>query len=437
MHTNPTRACWKPVSDQHQPFARLMPARKWFGAERTRFTALLLWSTTLSPGVTCSQSLNDAVNTQLEFASGQECNRLLAGDAPGTVLTGGLLGICTRGAPAGGAGSSSAAGGNAATPITLPGVVEKRMGTSRDDEESAGDRSTVAELARGLNIFASAEYESLDRDMTHFEDGYDSDIWRLTLGADLQPTQRTVAGLALDVYRQDGNFDKGGNFDANSYGIIAFGSWLPTDRTFLQGHAEYAFQPNNRTRVANFTQLDSFDEVDFTVTGRPDADFDANQYSGGVLLGYDYVLENVTIGPRAALDGVYTDYEGYEEKKNNSGLSLGFNSESETSIQSSLGLQGSVAVSTGFGVVTSQAGVSWKHEYANDQRNVDAYFVEDTRQKKFKYQTEPPDRDFFEYNFGMSLVLPRDIQTFVNYRVINGHKYFDNQAVTIGARMAL
>ena len=431
------RAYWNTVNEKCPPFPRPVAKGSWCGAETSLFSALL-GTAALFSSVVCSKSLNSAVDAQLAIIGGIECARLLEGDTAANVLSGGLLGICTRGTPAAGPGSSAAGGGNAATPVTLPGVVEERMGDARDkDESDLRDTDGVVKLGRGINLFVSAEYEALDRDLTDFEDGYDSDIWRLTLGADLQLTQQALAGVALDAYKQDGNFDGGGNFDTKSYGIITFGSWLPTDRTFLQAYGEYAYQSNDRTRVATFTQLDSLGDVDFEAAGRPDADFSANQYSGGILLGYDYPAGNVTIGPRAGFDAVYTDFESYEEKNDDSGLSLGFRSESQTSLQSSLGLQGSVSVSTGFGVVVGQAGLSWKHEFDNDQRNADVYFVDDTRKKNFTYETEGPDRDFFEYNIGLLFVLPNDVQTFVNYRALNGHKYFDNQAVTIGFRVGL
>lgn len=442
MRTISTRAHWKTANERRAWSWGLRPDGTCRGAERPCFHALvyaLAVTAALFLRTAHSLSLNDAVNAQLA----NNCSLLLGQDRPQAVLTDGLRDICTRSGP-----SPTAGGGNSATPVTLPSIVRERMEKKygKDSKDRAGrdgsvyyaqrqdvmSDAAVVTLGTGLNAFASIEYQQLDRQVTDFEDGYDSDISRITLGVDKQLTQRTSAGLAFDGYKQDGNFDGGGNFDVWSYGLIAFGSWLPTDSTFLQAYGQYAYQPNDRTRVATLVQ-EGFNDV----TGRPDADFDANQFGGGVLLGYDYSIDNVTIGPRAGFDAVYTDFESYDEKNDNSGLSLGFRSDSKTSLQSNLGLQGSVAVSTGLGVVVAQGGFSWKHEFADDQRNADVYFVDDIRKQNFTYETDRPDRDFFEYNIGLLLSLPRDVQTFVNYRVLNGHSYFDSQTITVGFRVDL
>ncbi|MDH5669093.1 MAG: autotransporter outer membrane beta-barrel domain-containing protein, partial [Nitrospira sp.] len=80
------------------------------------------------------------------------------------------------------------------------------------------------------------------------------------------------------------------------------------------------------------------------------------------------------------------------------------------------------------------ASVDWKHELSNDQRNVQVSFVGDMRAKRFTYQTESPDRDWFEINAGVSAALPHGLQSYVNYRVLVGHSFFDSHAGMIGLR---
>ena len=84
-----------------------------------------------------------------------------------------------------------------------------------------------------------------------------------------------------------------------------------------------------------------------------------------------------------------------------------------------------------------QASVYWKHEFDQDQRDVDVSFVEDKRSKQFSYETERPDRDFFEFNVGLSLVLSHGFQTFMNFRALSGHDYYDNYAGTMGMRIEM
>lgn len=403
-------------------------------------TGCLLGLLVLYPARGYSQPLNNAVNDQLLFFDGLECNLLLDGNPSNTTfLTGQLLGICTRGVPAGGAGPSNSAGGGAATPVTLPKIVQQRLQKSDEGKESEAKDKTanadaVVNLERGISLFFSGELENLDRDVTTFEDGYDSDIWRLVVGADEQITERITAGIALDYYRQDGNFTGGGKFENDSFGVLAFGSFLPFPSTFLQITAGYARKQYERSRIATFTQFQSDGTtVDFFRQGREKGDYDADEAHVSALAGYDHPIGNVTISPRVGLDWTHIDFDTYSET-GDSGLELTFHNDKQTSLQSSVGLQTSVALSTGFGVVIPTASVDWNHEFENDQRRVEVSFVEDTRAKRFKYETEKPDRDWCEINAGVVMVLPHEFKIFGNYRTLVGHSFIDNYAGTIGVR---
>ncbi len=69
-----------------------------------------------------------------------------------------------------------------------------------------------------------------------------------------------------------------------------------------------------------------------------------------------------------------------------------------------------------------------------NQRDVEVSFVSDTRAKRFTYQTEDPDEDFFELNTGVMFVLPKGTQVFAEYRTLLGHKFFDNYSFSAGLR---
>jgi len=96
-----------------------------------------------------------------------------------------------------------------------------------------------------------------------------------------------------------------------------------------------------------------------------------------------------------------------------------------------------MSISTGFGVLVPQLGVNWIHEYGDNQRSVSAQFAQDLRDNptKFSFETDKPDRDFFELSAGVSAVLPHNIQAFVNYRILVGHDFYDNQVGTAGLRV--
>ena len=388
------------------------------------------------PAHVLAQSLNTAVAQQLQTINSIPC-ATLRGATPITRLQDGLFTICTRSVGAGGTNPADSTGGGAGTPTTVPSVVSKRLKKARGEEEEAKtDKREPAEATLGFgqwSVFVSGEYENLNRNVTTFADGYDSNIGRLTIGADVRLTEQSVLGAALVGSKQIGGFDGGGNFTVNSSGVLVFGSFLPTAQTFIQATGGYTRGSNERNRVATFVSDDS---PAFERTGVPAADFDADKFSAGILAGYDYVAGNVTLGPRLGLDWINTHFKTYGER-GTSGLELTFYDNDETSLQSALGVQGSMAISTRYGVLSPQVNLAWRHEFKNDQRDVQVSFVHDTLAKRFIFQTDHPDRDFFELNVGAVVALPHGIQAFVNYRTLLGNSIFNSNAGTIGLRVDL
>ena len=106
--------------------------------------------------------------------------------------------------------------------------------TTADGGSAASFTSGSQRRWNGLGFFASGLVESLNRDITIFQDGYKSNILGITVGGDYRSSKQLVAGLALSYSNTDGDFRSGGNFSTNSYGGLLFASYLPTDRTFMQ-----------------------------------------------------------------------------------------------------------------------------------------------------------------------------------------------------------
>lgn len=341
-------------------------------------------------------------------------------------LDGQLLDLCSDGE-----GPGTGAGGNASSPQIAPAIVQDRLEDARGEEPDAeyDDCGNVIKVSPNLNLFFSVEGEALDRDTTHFEAGYDSDILRFTAGIDSQFTDKFLAGLALTYYNHDGDLHSGGDFENDSFGLLAYASFLLTKEVFIQATSGYASKRYNRTRTAYF-------EMGGTKAGPGPVkgSYDGNELSGGVLIGYDRSKNNIIFGPRASLDWVYTNFEGYTEK-GNTGLELSFEDTAEFSLQSRLGMAGSMAVSTRFGVLGPQLYANWVHEFENNQRTETFSFVDDLNSVRYQYEDESPDRDFFELAFGVSVVLPNGWQTYAQYRTLFGHDYLDSHVGSLGMRV--
>lgn len=105
------------------------------------------------------------------------------------------------------------------------------------------------------------------------------------------------------------------------------------------------------------------------------------------------------------------------------------------SVQSVVGVQGSMAASTTYGVRVPQANANFIHEFANSQRFIEVPFAVDPLPLKCRFQNDRPVRNYFNLSLGMVLVLPNGLQPFVNFRAMVGNEPFNNDAGTIGLRI--
>jgi uncharacterized protein YhjY with autotransporter beta-barrel domain len=373
------------------------------------------------PQAHAQQTLNEAIVEQLQFGGGRACDELLGDDNPDVLVDGSpLFDICTRVQID--ADPATSGGGFGATPPSQPSSVEARL----DEEDPEAVR-------RGF--FMSVGYDSIDKQVSPFEDGYDSDVARFAAGLDMLLGDAWILGLVADGSEQSGDFFDGGDFETTTYGITGFGSYLIGETSSFDFYAGYA---HDRARRATFTDpsAENLDGSPFLpVVGAPVADFDSGQLLFGVNFSYDWSLDNVTLGPRISYDWIETDYDTFTEfDPEDSGLALTFHDDSEDSSIFSAGLAGSVAVSTNFGVVLVEQNLFYRYEAGMDQRDIEVSFADDPRAKRFDYQTDEPDEDFLQYSFTTRFLLPNNWEWMFEYTGIASHRFLSRNAVVLGFR---
>jgi uncharacterized protein YhjY with autotransporter beta-barrel domain len=139
-------------------------------------------------------------------------------------------------------------------------------------------------------------------------------------------------------------------------------------------------------------------------------------------------------GPASASPTVRRPSDGYRES-GHTGLELIYDNQNIQSLITTAGLFGSVAVSTGFGVILPQATEEYVHEFLDDQRSVGFRLAKDLGQRRFLYQTDPPDRDYVNLGVGVSMVLPNGLQPFLNFRELVAYRDRSSHTVTVGLRI--
>lgn len=364
-----------------------------------------------------------------------------------------LAGICTP--PTGPppvVGPSPPVGGGAAAGVSgssmrVSGAADVEWRKKRRRKDGKGDQEAmyqVADLVRSarteetyleerLAVFVSVDYVGRDKSITAFAAGHESERWGATAGGDYRLTPVFVGGLAIHANRLDGDFSTSGRFRTDSLGAIAYGVYATESGYF----ADFS--------LAGFYK--SFEVVRF-ISGRFNlalldnertaSDAEGYELSSRLRLGKDFSVGRFTFGPRASVNYLFTHIDGVEEE-GTSGLQLVYDGRSLDSLQSVVGIEASVAFSISSGVLQPQFGAEWVHEFKADQHSIDVRFAEDHRDNPtwFSFQTDKPDRDFFNLRAGLVIAIPGGIQGFIEARAILGHDYFAGYGGAAGLRFAL
>jgi outer membrane lipase/esterase len=281
----------------------------------------------------------------------------------------------------------------------------------------------------GFSIFASADYQKFDKDPTRFESGFDRDTVGGTIGADYLFRNGLVLGTAVSYAHEFGNYDGiGGGFDHDAYGVLVYGSVIPISNMFVDAVAGYTWKDYSFDRRISVTT------ATVNVSGPTSADTDGDEFKFGLNAGYDFVLGRFTVGPRVGVLYRETSIDGFRES-GRTGLELEYDNQNIQSLTTTVGVYGSMAISTGFGVIVPQATAEYVHEFLDDQRSVGFRLVQNTVQARFLFQTEPPDRDYFNVGVGVAMVLPNGLQPYLNFRELVGYDDRSSHTVTLGLRV--
>ncbi|MCS6303751.1 MAG: autotransporter outer membrane beta-barrel domain-containing protein [Nitrospira sp.] len=291
---------------------------------------------------------------------------------------------------------------------------------------------------KGLGFFATGRVESLNRDVTRFQDGYNSTILGFSAGVDYRVSKTVVAGMLGNFSNTGGDWRGGGTFSTNSYGWLAFAHILPTERTFIQVTGGYTRNNYLVNRLATATVTVNGIPPTRTINSFASSNSNGDVANASVLAGYDHPFGRFTIGPRAGVYYTRTHIGSYAEN-GGGGIGLAYGNQDIDSLQSTFGLFGSAAYSTRFGVLVHQVSADYVHEFMNHQRQIDVRFTEDLRADptRFTFQNESPARDYGNISTGLVMALPNGWQPFVNFRAMVGNEQFTNYAGMLGLRIAL
>ncbi len=337
--------------------------------------------------------------------------------------------VCGSLAPCPSFGSTTAVGGQLEVQNDrVPAAVLQRLRELQSEADGnasslqPGGASADENPFEGLNLFISTDYQYKRKDEAA-EAGFRSDRLGITVGLDA-PMDWGVIGGALSYGHTWGEFDDGGGeFDTDSVGGLLYGSYYPSDASYIDAVIGLAGKDQRLDRrvVANNQIL-----------GNAEGDTLGFEFQASLGGGYDFTFDNITIGPRAGIHYLRTELDGFTETGNP--LALSYEDQVEDSLTTTVGLQASVAISTTIGVIVPQASAEYVHEFLNDRRTIDAVGAGGV---PVSFVTDPPDRDYFNIGGGVVFVLPDGISPFLSYSAQVANRFEELHTVTAGVRFEL
>ena len=315
---------------------------------------------------------------------------------------------------------------------TLQGTASSGSTTALSAERVIAEERKAERLIGPVNLFASLEYERLDKDVTTFEPGYTTKTWRVAVGADYAFSDRLLAGGALKYSEDDGTFDAGGDFKTDYYGFLLYANFAPVPKSFVNVSTGYTFTNNSITRLASITRQGQSTQLLGAVEGDPDG----NEFMLELNGGYDYNYKGFTFGPRAGLRYKRIEVDSYSET-GTTGLELIYDQQTTKSLTGVLGVFGSTAISKDWGVLVPQVNLEYLHEFEDPQRTITFRFVDNLTAGPFFFQNDPPDRNYFNLGLGVAAVWPHGISGFLNVRSLLGYQDHSKYTITAGLRIEM
>jgi autotransporter-like protein len=267
-----------------------------------------------------------------------------------------------------------------------------------------------------ISVWGSFNYNNLDDDF--FNTTYDSDTRSFLVGADIQPQENMVAGLALGY--EDADVDtlfNSGEQERDGFTIAGYFGYLINNNLSIDASAGYTAVEYEQFRMATFADPNFGAAVGSKISSEVDAD---RFFIAGNVNGF-WVLNNWMLGANAGLVWGEEDQDNFTESAG--GISAGFTGQDfETGL---LRIGGNVAYD-------NQSGFSpyFGLEYLNEFEREDIRLSPGLLQHK-------NDEDEFLFTVGIRYFGNQTFSGDFNFNVSTGRDNIDNSNLMLMLRAEL
>ncbi|MCU7920659.1 MAG: choice-of-anchor D domain-containing protein [Candidatus Thiodiazotropha sp. (ex Epidulcina cf. delphinae)] len=290
-------------------------------------------------------------------------------------------------------------------------------------------------LASRLGVFITGDISTGSKDETDLESGLDFDTYGLTVGADYRITNQFILGGAVGYIDTEAELERNaGDLDAQGYSLSLYGTYYSEQNYFVDFSATYGKNDFDQQRSIIY-QLGGLD-----VNQELTADYDGDMFSLFIGSGYDFNRGAWTFGPRADLEYIKSDVDGFTEETSDptapgGGWATRIGETDQRWLTLNVGGRASYTHGTDWGVLIPYARLDWLHEFKDDAQIITAHFVSDPGGNAINIETDDPDRDYLRLRIGTSAQFQNGVVGFIDYGTILAQSDWSVHTISAGLRM--
>ena len=302
-------------------------------------------------------------------------------------------------------------------------------------QRGGGASSDNPLMENRLGFFITGDIATGSRDETELESGLDFDTFGLTMGVDYRINPNFILGGALGYVDTATELeDDAAEIDTQGYSLNLYGTYYAEQNYFVDFSLGYGANNFDQSRRISY-QLDGLASVDQKLS----ADYDGSMISLFIGSGYDFSNGPWSFGPRADLEYIKSDVDGFTEKVSNpdadgGGWATRVDDTDQTWLTLKLGGRLAYTHSADWGILIPYTRLDWLHEFEDDAQVINAYFVGDPNAQAIRIESDDPDRDYLRFRLGTSAQFKNGVVGFIDYGTILAHDDWTAHTISIGFR---
>ncbi|MEW8263288.1 MAG: autotransporter domain-containing protein [Candidatus Thiodiazotropha taylori] len=302
-------------------------------------------------------------------------------------------------------------------------------------QRGGGASSDNPLMENRLGFFITGDIATGSKDETDLESGLDFDTFGLTMGLDYRINSNFILGAALGYVDTTTELeDDAAEIDTQGYSLNLYGTYYAEQNYFVDFSLGYGANNFDQSRRISY-QLDGLANVNQKLS----ADYDGSMVSLFIGSGYDFSNGPWSFGPRADLEYMKSDVDGFTEEASNpnadgGGWATRVDDTDQTWLTLKLGGRLAYTHSADWGILIPYTRLDWLHEFEDDAQVINAYLVGDPNAQAIRIESEDPDRDYLRLRLGTSAQFKNGVVGFLDYSTILAHDDWTAHTVSVGLR---